>query len=110
MQDINLLSHCFIVQWKYNLRSKPISTGSGRRKRSTKSHPGGKFNNSRSLDNDSAVSAEAGAYLMEVQYSREGWLGHLLLSHPLSYHNPGISPVPSKDQSMSHTTVSDTRS
>lgn len=110
MQYINLLSHCFTVQWKYNLRSKPTSAGSGRGKRSTNSHPGGKFNNSRSLENDSAISAEAGAYLMEVQYSREGWLGHLLLSDPLSYHNLGISPVPSKDQSMPHTTVSDTRS
>lgn len=30
MQDVNLLSHCFMVQWKLNLRSGPAFAGRGR--------------------------------------------------------------------------------
>jgi len=62
---LNLLSCCFTVQWKFNLRSRPESAGRGRAKKSTAT-PGGRFHCSRSQGNDSAITAEAGACLMQV--------------------------------------------
>lgn len=111
MHDINLPSRCFTVQWKFNLRSRPASAGSRRRKRSTNSHPMGEVSlfwilwrafchqcRGWSLPNGGSVQ------------SGGSWIGRLLPSGPLPYHHPGICPAPSKDQSMPHPAVSDTRS
>lgn len=61
----------------------------------------GEFPSSISQEKVSALGAEAGACLMV----RGKWIGCLWPSGPLSYDHPGICPVPRKDQSMPHPTV-----
>lgn len=109
MRGINLLSCCFSAQWKFNLRSRPSSAGSGRGKKSTNGQLRGSFLvpdlRRKFLPSVQRLESVKGG---SVQW-RGRWIGCLLPPAPLSYCHPGICPVPSKDESRPHPPVSDTR-
>lgn len=99
MQGINLLSCCFTVQRKFNLRFEPESAGSGRGKRSSNSHFWEKV---------SLLQISGEWFCRGWKGGR--WIGRSFALGSLVLHHSGIYPIPSEDQSMSHATVNETRS